>query len=420
MSADADQLSKKQEIKDNTINSCKKWIRQEVTMEKQHVFIVGSKGIPAEYGGFETFVDKLVQYQSTDEIQYHVARLSDKNDEFMYKGARVFNVKVPDVGPGKAVLYDLIALNACLEYCKKMDFKRAPIFYILACRIRPFIASIHKAVEELGGVLYLNPDGHEWRRSKWSWAVQKYWKTSERAMIKDCDLIICDSKNIEKYVREEYARYDPNTIYISYGADLEPSVLADDDEKFTGWLDEKGLRADEYYLVVGRFVPENNVETIIREFMNSSTTKDLAIITTENQALYNTLERKLHFSEDPRIKFVGTVYDQELLKKIREHAYAYLHGHQVGGTNPSLLEALASTKMNLLLNVGFNREVAGRSALYWNKIKGSLSQMIADCDAMSEQERAKFGRRAKKRIRDEYSWRYITDTYEKLFLQGQE
>lgn len=389
-------------------------------MEKQHVFIVGSKGIPAEYGGFETFVDKLVQYQSTDEIQYHVARLSDRNDEFMYKGARVFNVKVPDVGPGKAVLYDLIALNACLEYCKKMDFKRAPIFYILACRIRPFIASIHKAVEELGGVLYLNPDGHEWRRSKWSWAVQKYWKTSERAMIKDCDLIICDSKNIEKYVREEYARYDPNTIYISYGADLEPSVLADDDEKFTGWLDEKGVRADEYYLVVGRFVPENNVETIIREFMSSSTTKDLAIITTENQSLYNTLERKLHFSEDPRIKFVGTVYDQELLKKIREHAYAYLHGHQVGGTNPSLLEALASTKMNLLLNVGFNREVAGRSALYWNKIKGSLSQLIADCDAMSEQERAKFGRRAKKRIRDEYSWRYITDTYEKLFLQGQE
>ena len=389
-------------------------------MEKQHVFIVGSKGIPAEYGGFETFVDKLVQYQSTDEIQYHVARLSDRNDEFMYKGARVFNVKVPDVGPGKAVLYDLIALNACLEYCKKMDFKRAPIFYILACRIRPFIASIHKAVEELGGVLYLNPDGHEWRRSKWSWAVQKYWKTSERAMIKDCDLIICDSKNIEKYVREEYARYDPNTIYISYGADLEPSVLADDDEKFTGWLEDKGLRADEYYLVVGRFVPENNVETIIREFMSSSTTKDLAIITTENQSLYNTLERKLHFSEDPRIKFVGTVYDQELLKKIREHAYAYLHGHQVGGTNPSLLEALASTKMNLLLNVGFNREVAGRSALYWNKIKGSLSQLIADCDAMSEQERAKFGRRAKKRIRDEYSWRYITDTYEKLFLQGQE
>ena len=389
-------------------------------MEKQHVFIVGSKGIPAEYGGFETFVDKLVQYQSTDEIQYHVARLSDRNDEFMYKGARVFNVKVPDVGPGKAVLYDLIALNACLEYCKKMDFKRAPIFYILACRIRPFIASIHKAVEELGGVLYLKPDGHEWRRSKWSWAVQKYWKTSERAMIKDCDLIICDSKNIEKYVREEYARYDPNTIYISYGADLEPSVLADDDEKFTGWLDEKGLRADEYYLVVGRFVPVHNVESINREFMSSSTTKDLAIITTENQSLYNTLERKLHFSEDPRIKFVGTVYDQELLKKIREHAYAYLHGHQVGGTNPSLLEALASTKMNLLLNVGFNREVAGRSALYWNKIKGSLSQLIADCDAMSEQERAKFGRRAKKRIRDEYSWRYITDTYEKLFLQGQE
>lgn len=389
-------------------------------MEKQHVFIVGSKGIPAEYGGFETFVDKLVQNQTTDEIQYHVARLSDHYDEFMYKGARVFNVKVPDVGPGKAILYDLIALNACLNYCKKMDFKRAPIFYILACRIRPFIHEIHEKVEELGGTLYLNPDGHEWRRSKWSWAVQKYWKTSERAMIKDCDLIICDSKRIEQYVREEYARYDPNTIYISYGADVERSPLADDDEKFTGWLEEKGLRAHEYYLVVGRFVPENNVETIIREFMSSNTTKDLAIITTENHALYNYLEMKLHFSQDPRIKFVGTVYDQDLLKKIREQAYAYLHGHQVGGTNPSLLEALASTNLNLLINVGFNREVAGRSALYWNKIRGSLASLIEECDAMTEKEIKIYGKRAKKRIIDEYSWKDITATYEKLFLEGQE
>ena len=112
------------------------------------------------------------------------------------------------------------------------------------------------------------------------------------------------------------------------------------------WLTEKGLTPNEYYLVVGRFVPENNVETIIREFMASDTTKDLAIITTENPKLYAELEEKLHFSADPRIKFVGTVYDQELLKKIRENAWAYIHGHQVGGTNPSLLEALARRERN--------------------------------------------------------------------------
>ena len=387
-------------------------------MEKQHVFIVGSKGIPAEYGGFETFVDKLVQNQSTDALQYHVARMSDKNDEFTYLGARVFNVRVPNIGPGKAVVYDLLALKASIKYCKEHNIPR-PIFYVLASRIGPFIHQIRKQVEELGGILYLNPDGHEWKRSKWSLPIRKYWKISENGMIKWSDLIICDSKCIEKYIQEEYKKYDPHTTFIAYGADTEPSTLADDDEAYVNWLNEKGLRPNEYYLVVGRFVPENNVETIIREFMASDSKKDLAIITTENPKLHAELEEKLHFSADSRIKFVGTVYDQELLKKIRENAWAYLHGHQVGGTNPSLLEALASTELNLLVGVGFNREVGENAALYWSRKPGSLSSLIEKADAMDPEKRAEYGRRAKKRIRDAYSWRYITDRYEKVFLDGQ-
>ncbi len=386
-------------------------------MEKQHVFIVGSKGIPAEYGGFETFVDKLVQNQSTDEIQYHVARMSDRNDEFEYLGARVFNVNVPKIGPAKAVVYDLLALRASIKYCKEMYIPR-PIFYVLASRIGPFIHQIKKQVEDLGGVLYLNPDGHEWKRSKWSLPIRKYWKISENGMIKWSDLIICDSKCIEQYIRDEYKKHDPHTAFIAYGADTEPSVLADDDEKYVNWLTEKGLTPNEYYLVVGRFVPENNVETIIHEFMASDTTKDLAIITTENPKLHAELEEKLHFSADPRIKFVGTVYDQELLKKIRENAWAYIHGHQVGGTNPSLLEALASTELNLLVGVGFNREVGENAALYWGRKQGSLANVIAKADAMDPEKRAEYGRRAKKRIRDAYSWRYITDRYEKVFLEA--
>ena len=386
-------------------------------MEKQHVFIVGSKGIPAEYGGFETFVDKLVQNQSTDEIQYHVARMSDRNDEFEYLGARVFNVNVPKIGPAKAVVYDLLALRASIKYCKEMYIPR-PIFYVLASRIGPFIHQIKKQVEDLGGVLYLNPDGHEWKRSKWSLPIRKYWKISENGMIKWSDLIICDSKCIEQYIRDEYKKHDPHTAFIAYGADTEPSVLADDDEKYVNWLTEKGLTQNEYYLVVGRFVPENNVETIIREFMASDTTKDLAIITTENPKLHAELEEKLHFSADPRIKFVGTVYDQELLKKIRENAWAYIHGHQVGGTNPSLLEALASTELNLLVGVGFNREVGENAALYWGRKQRSLANVIAKADAMDPEKRAEYGRRAKKRIRDAYSWRYITDRYEKVFLEA--
>ncbi len=125
---------------------------------------------------------------------------------------------------------------------------------------------------------------------------------------------------------------------------------------------------NEYYLAVGRFVPENNFQTMLTEFMSSTTRRDFVLITDVKQnQFYEILKEKTGFDQDPRIKFVGTVYDQNLLKFIREHAYGYIHGHEVGGTNPSLLEALSSTKMNLLLGVGFNREVGGQGALYWEK-----------------------------------------------------
>ena len=111
------------------------------------------------------------------------------------------------------------------------------------------------------------------------------------------------------------------TIWVN-GADLTLSKLADDDEKLVNWYKEKGLTKKDYYLVVGRFVPENSFEVMIREFMKSKSKKNFAIITNVNEKFLNELEEKLHFKSDKRIKFVGTVYDQELLKKIRENAYA--------------------------------------------------------------------------------------------------
>ena len=236
-------------------------------------------------------------------------------------------------------------------------------------------------------------------------------------MVKHADLLICDSVNIEKYIQEDYKKYNPKTTFIAYGSDTAPSVLADDAEKYVNWLAEKGLRRKEYYLVVGRFVPENNFETMIREFMKSKSKKDFAIITTANDKFLEELEAKLHFRTDKRIKFVGTVYDQELLKKIRENAYGYFHGHEVGGTNPSLLEAMSSTDLNLLLGVGFNREVGLDTALYWSKQEGSLAKLIDRVDQMSAEEIKEMGRKAKERIRTAYSWEYIVDQYEKLFLQ---
>ena len=381
----------------------------------QHVFIVGSKGIPGNYGGYETFVDKLTEYhQNNPNLKYHVACKAKDTKTFEYHNADCFDVKVPSIGPAQAIYYDVAALNQCVRYIKRHNIQH-PIVYILACRIGPFAAHFQRVIHKLGGKLYINPDGHEWMRAKWSAPVRKYWKISEQLMTKHCDLLICDSKNIEDYIHDEYGKYNPKTTFISYGAETRKSKLADDDPKLIAWYKEKGLSPKSYYLVVGRFVPENNYETMIREFMKSHSKRDFALITNVSDKFLEELKEKTHFDQDSRIKFVGTVYDKELLMKIRENAYGYFHGHEVGGTNPSLLEALGSTDLNLLLDVGFNREVAEDSALYWTKQSGNLASLIDWADGMNADEISELGKKASLRIVEAYSWQHIADEYESRF-----
>lgn len=405
--------------------------------DMQHVFLVGAKSLGA-YGGYETFINKLTEYhQNNERIKYHVAckangdgcmdetkvegvtQISDM--EFEYHNAHCFKIHIPNIGPVQAIYYDVEALKECCRIIEKEHIQH-PIVYIMACRIGPFAKKYYKKIHKLGGKVYLNPDGHEWMRAKWSAPVRKYWKISEQRMIKYCDLAICDSINIEKYIHKCYdgkgiKGRNPETTYIAYGAETRKSKVNDDCSQLLEWYKNNGLSAFNYYLVVGRFVPENNYEIMIREFMKSKTQRNFAIITNVNDKFLEKLEVKLHFREDKRIKFVGTVYNQELLKKIRENAYGYFHGHEVGGTNPSLLEALGSTELNLLLDVGFNRECANEAALYWSKEEGDLAKLINESDELTRDFITELGVKAKDRIRKQYSWKYITDRYESVFLE---
>lgn len=399
----------------------------------QHVFIVGSKSLGA-YGGYETFVYKLTEYhQNNKKIKYHVVckangegcmdetklegvtRINDT--EFLYHNAICKKIHVPKIGAGQAIYYDVAALNTCCDFIKKNHIDH-PIVYILACRIGPFAAHFQKKIHKLGGRVYLNPDGHEWLRAKWSVPVRMYWKMSEQIMVKHCDLAICDSKNIEKYIQKSYGQYKPTTTYIAYGAETRKSELTDNSEELLNWYKEKGLSTKSYYLAVGRFVPENNYETMIREFMKSKSPHDFALITNVSAKFLEELKVKTGFDKDFRIKFVGTVYDQELLNKIRNNAYGYLHGHEVGGTNPSLLEALGSIDLNLLLDVGFNHECGEEGAIYWCKRNGDLASLIEKADGMSEKEIMDLGIKAKQRIKEAFSWEFIVSEYEKVFLDG--
>ncbi len=386
----------------------------------KHVFAVGCKGIPAEYGGFESFMHALTGNRKDKKIVYHVARLARDELRFIFHGAVVYDVHVPSIGAAKAVYYDLAALDRAISWCRKNKIKE-PVFFVMACRIGPFIGFYKRRIKALGGKLYVNPDGHEWKRKKWNTFIRRYWKVSEKGMVRAADAMICDSKNIEKYIKEEYSGYTPATCYIAYGVWTASRYKKEDPElkeEYENWLSYNRTVRGNYYLIVGRFVPENNFETMIREFMASDSKKDLIIITTENERFKDRLERELGLKKDRRVKFAGTVYNKGLLFMIRENAFAYLHGHSVGGTNPSLLESLSATKLNLLLDVGFNREVAEDAGLYWELSAGSLKGLIEKSEKLSDKEIEEYGKKAFVRIEEDYRLDKIVGAYERVFREG--
>ena len=380
----------------------------------QHVFIIGSRGLPAQYGGFETFVDQLVSHQVSPDIQYHVACLSNNQayQHFDFKGVDCFTIKAPRLGPARVIAYDMMAINYALKHIKKQGIEQ-PIFYVLGNTIGAFVAPFARKIHKMGGRFYINPDGLEWKRAKWAKPIQAYLKYSEKIMTRHADLVISDNPGIESYIKEAYPW--SKTTYIAYGTDLSPTSLNSQDNNVREFYHKWQTQEKNYYLILGRFVPENNYETAIREFMTSSTKRDLVIICNhEGNPYFEELRARTGFNQDPRVKFVGTVYDQDLLKYIRKEAFAYIHGHEVGGTNPGLLEALAQTDLNLVLGVSFNQTVAKDSAQYWTKETGNLAHLIDQVDSLEDV--SEWGQRAKANMKQNFTWEKIVGEYEELFL----
>lgn len=385
-------------------------------MEKmmQDVFIIGSRGLPARYGGFETFVSELINHQKSFDIKYHVACLSDKehHTHFNFADADCFTINPPQLGPARVIAYDIMAINYALDLVKTHDLKE-PIFYILGNTIGAFIWHFANKIHKVGGLLYVNPDGLEWKRSKWSRPTQRYLKYAEKCMTKNADLIISDNIGIENYIQSTYSNV--KTRFIAYGTEINSRKLSSDDPRVKQLFKKWNIKSKGYYLIVGRFVPENNYETAIREFMASDTKRDLVIICNhQNNPYFEKLSLKTNLQQDKRVKFVGTLYEKDLLDYVRQQAFAYIHGHEVGGTNPGLLEALANTDLNLVLDVDFNKSVAGLSSFYWAKKEGDLAKLINDSD--QQQDLSTYGDRAKAIIQENYTWKRIVEEYEDLFL----
>lgn len=203
----------------------------------KHVFIIGSRGLPAKYGGFETFVQQLISHQESEEIQYHVACLSDTShhQQSTYLGADCFTINPPKLGPARVIAYDMMAITYALKIIKEQQIER-PIFYILGNTIGGFIVPFAKMIHSVGGTLFVNPDGLEWKRAKWAKPVQRYLKFSEKMMVRYADLIVADNEGIEDYLQSEHSA--TNTTFIAYGTDLTPTTLTNESEKVRHYFEK--------------------------------------------------------------------------------------------------------------------------------------------------------------------------------------
>lgn len=383
-----------------------------------NVFIIGARGYKTPYGGWETFVRGLLDNWKNKNIHFYVYEkasldLNEKIEEIS-SHITLFNIHVPNKGGFTMMKYDAICTNHAYAFVNNNKITNV-IFYYLGLRIGPYVLLKRRKFKKQNIEIYENAAGLEWRRTKWNRLVQLYLLISAFMMAKASDILICDSEGILDVYNKFLRSNRPKKVFIPYGTYINPKIVRQ--ENVEEYYTKNGIKEKNYYLVVSRFVPENNYELIINEFMKSSTTKDLILVTNhvfENN-YYIKLLKKLNFDTDKRIKFVGTLYDRQIMNNLRKDAFAYINGHTLGGTNPGLLEAMSITDLNLVYDVVFARQVGEKSVIYYDE-NNSLKNQIEYVEKLSQHEINQYGISAKARMEKFYEWSIIVDKYEQLFL----
>ena len=375
----------------------------------KYVFILGARGYHAKYGGWETFVSNLVDNYDDKNTFFYISEFSNTKKDITKVNDRVIvePVYVKAKSSIKMFIYSIKSLKCALKYIKKNKIDN-PYIYILGLKMLNYLNIKKRIIKKLGAKVIVNPDGLEHKRSKWNTIAKKFFLLSERFMLNSCDIIVCDSIGIKEYIDNKYSKLKNKTTYIAYGSNILNLKNIDENKV----LKKYNLKSNEYLLMVGRMVPENNYNMVIKGFMNSIINKDLVIISNiEDSPYYEKLINSTNCLKDRRIHFINGVYDKYNLAIIRKNAFAYIHGHSVGGTNPSLIEALCYTDLNILYNVCFNKYVGQESCLYFNDEK-ALEKIINN---INKYDRNDLGKKCKKIVRDNFTWEIIVSKYKKIF-----
>jgi len=358
------------------------------------VGIIGTRGIPAKYGGFETFAQELSPllvkrgYQVT--VYCDKSNLSSPSESF--KDVSLFYLPVTKTD--HPLLYYLLSLWFALkrEEIILVAGTGGSLFYVLNIIFQKKIIT--------------NVDGIESQRAKWSRFKKAFVKLTEIVAVKSSTHIIADSKGIINYLYVTYPNLDKSKLStIEYGAYINNAF----DQTI---LDKYGLTKDAYYLVVSRLEPENNIKMIIDGYKMSHSSKSLIIVGDFVSDDYSALIQK---EKNEKIRLLGGIYNPEELAVIRYSAFAYIHGHSVGGTNPSLLEALGSGNIAICHDNPFNREVTDNKQLYFSQ-PSDLKKRLEDLEQFNEADILKLQSDATARIANYYTWGNIANKYTALLL----
>lgn len=356
------------------------------------VALVGTRGVPARYGGFETCVEevgtRLAAWGHDVVVYCRSGKTDDRPAE--YEGMRLIHRGAMHRRSLETLSHTGLSVAHLLRH-------RTDAAIVFNAANAPYLPALRAACIPVA----THVDGLEWRRAKWGRMGQAYYRTAESLAVRWSDALIADAQGIADYYRDEFRA---ETQLIAYGA---PAVTPGDD-----LLEGVGLQAGGYHLVVARFEAENHVDLIVEGYVRSRSTKPLVVVGSAPYA--EEYSRRVRSAADERVRFLGGVWDQRLLDQLYAGAASYLHGHSVGGTNPSLLRALGAETAVIAYDVSFNREVAGAAAAYFTDASGVASAIdIADGDpALLERRRRAAARRAA-----EYDWDDVADRYEQLCLR---
>lgn len=361
------------------------------------IAMIGTRGVPARYGGFETAVEevgrRLVERGHQVTVYCRSVRESTETPLASYHGMDLVHLPATRRRSLETLSHTALSVRHLLFNRLRFDvvliFNAANSVFLPLLRLRRLPAATHV-------------DGLEWRRGKWGTLGRGYYRMAESLSVRWSDALIADAVGIREYYWEEF---HATSDLIGYGAPIIENAPTDR-------LAPLGLKPGGYHLVVARFEPENNVDLAIEGYLRSGSKLPFVVVGSAPYVSGHVRRIEELAAEYQSVRLMGGVWDQQLLDQMYAHAVTYVHGHSVGGTNPSLLRAMGAGAPVLAYDVSFNRDVLDRSGRFFDCVGGLAAHLSAA--EMFQVANAELGRELQRRAKQLYTWERVADEYEKL------